>query len=362
MVRYSFLLVLVVFLGCKQKEGDKQAKQQAKADMLEVGVSHPQSLQPEYSLKVTGELQPQESVALFSKVKGFVRQIHVDVGDYVRKGQLLARMEAPEMDMQSTVDRAKQNQLMANYEVSRLRYKRLHDVDGRKKGAISALELEKAYGDMLRDSAAVVEAGGTYQKSKQMEDYLLIRAPFSGIITQRNFSTGALLGDNGIPMFNLVANDKLKLKVVVPEVHGQSVSDSTTAEFQVLSVPNRIFTTKLKRNAKFIDPTTRSLSLEFEVANADKGLIGGDFADVKLSLQRTHKTTFVPKGAVVNAQSGIFVVRIGEDGSTERVPVRPGISYNDLIEVFGSIRLEDRIVNRASEELTNGKRVKTVMK
>lgn len=362
MVKYSFLLVFVVFLGCKQKGDDKQGKEPAKADVLELEIVHPQFLRPEYSLKLTGELQPQESVALFSKVKGFVRQIHVDVGDYVHKGQLLARMEAPEMDMQSTADRAKQNQLMANYEVSRLRYKRLHDVDGRKKGAISALELEKAYGDMLRDSAAVVEAGGTYQKSKQMEDYLLIRAPFSGIITQRNFSKGALLGDNGIPMFNLVCNDKLKLKVVVPEVHGQSVSDSTTAEFQVLSVPNRIFSTKLKRNAKFIDPTTRSLGLEFEVSNAERGLIGGDFADVKLALQRSHKTTFVPKEAVVNAQSGIFVIRIGEDGKTERVSVRAGISYNDLVEVFGDIRLEDRIVKRASEELKNGKMVKIVMK
>ncbi|MBL1408323.1 efflux RND transporter periplasmic adaptor subunit [Sphingobacterium faecale] len=362
MIRYSFLLVFMVFLGCKQQGSDKQEQTDKKGEMLELAVSHPQSLQPQYRIKLTGELQPQESVALFSKVKGFVRQIHVDVGDYVQKGQLLARMEAPEMDVQSTSDRAKQHQLLANYEVSKLRYKRLHDVDGRKKGAISALELERAYGDMLRDSAAVVEAGGAYQKSKYMEDYLLIRAPFSGVITQRNFSTGALLGDSGVPMFNLVANDKLKLKVVVPEVHGQAVSDSTVAEFQVLSIPNRTFTTKLKRNAKFIDPTTRSLSLEFEVPNGDKSLIGGDFADVQLSLKRAQKTIFVPKEAVVNAQSGVFVIRVVEDGKTERVPVRLGISYENLVEVFGPITTEDRVVNRASEELTDGKVVKALMK
>ena len=362
MVRYSFVLAFMVFLGCAQQGSEKRAEVQGEVKLLELEVSHPQSLQPQYVIKLTGELQPHESVALFSKVKGFVRQILVDVGDQVRAGQLLARMEAPEMDIQSTADQARHNQLVASFEVNKLRYKRLVEVDGRKKGAISALELEKAYGDMLRDSAAVVEAGLSYKKSKHMEDYLLIRAPFSGVVTQRNFSTGALLGDSGVPLFHLVANDRLKLKVTVPELHGQSISDSTTAQFQVLSIPNRTFTTKLKRNAKFIDPKTRALHLEFEVSNVDKTLIGGDFADVKLLLRRPHQTIFVSKESVVNAQSGVFVVRIGEDGKTERVPVKLGITQDDMVEVFGAVTIEDRIVNQASEELTNGKTVKAILK
>lgn len=362
MIKYSFLLVFIVFIGCKQHKDKEQGNNQEKVEAIELEVTFPQFKQPNYNIKLTGELQPEESVSLFSKVKGFVRLINVDVGDYVNKGQVLARIEAPEMDMQSTADRAKQNQVLADFEVSKLRYKRLHEVDVRKKGAISAIELEKAYGDLLRDSASVVEAGLSYKKSRQMEDYLLIRAPFSGIITQRNFSAGALLGDNNIPIFHLVTSDKLKLKVIVPEVHGQSISDSTTAKFQVLSVPNRIYEAQLKRNAKFIDPTTRSLSLEFEVPNVDKSLIGGDYADVKLMLNRKHPTLFVPKEAVVNAQSGVFIVRIDKDGKTERVTVRRGIAHEDMVEVFGDVAVDDQIVRRASEELSDGKIVKVILR
>ena len=352
---------LVVFLaGCQAtSKENKEAKVSSAKQAVSVAVVHAIEQQPVYKLKLPGELHPYESVDVFAKVKGFVRKIHVDVGSKVRKGQVLAVLEAPEMDLQSTVDGARSQQLGANYEVSRRRYERLRKVKQESPGAVSELEYEQAYGAMLRDSSALLEGRFSHRKTNQLREYLIVRAPFSGVITERNFSVGALIGDSGVPFFKLVDNDRLKLKVVVPEVHAQSVSDSTQAEFSVLSNPTKVFHAKLLHNAQVIDPLSSALALEFDVPNHADELNGGDYTDVNLQLKRNRPTLFVPKSSIINAQAGVFVLRLVQQ-QIERVPVKLGQSQEDLQEIFGDLSPNDQLVLKASEELANGQKVNIV--
>lgn len=362
MRKYSFLaLFIATLVGCQPKKAANEETEK-KDSVLTVEVSTPQELQPVYTIKLPGELEPNESVDVYAKVKGFVQRIHVDVGDRVRKGQLLAVMEAPEMDIQGTADLAKYQQLSANYEVSRLRYDRLKRASTTKSGSVSDLELERAYGDMLRDSAAVQEGDFSYKKTTQLRDYLVIKAPFSGIITQRNYSIGALVGDMGLPFFRLVADDVLQLKLTVPELHAQSISDTTLAHFTVLSIPDSTFKARLKRNARVIDPLSRALNLEFDVQNTEKALSGGDYADATLHLQRKKHTLFVPSASVIVSQSGTFVLRVNDAQEIERVSVKTGVKYVDLIEVFGALEPSNQILLKASEEIAEGKKVKVLSK
>jgi len=357
------LLAAVVFLaGCQanSKESDKKESGEKSVSTLQVQVVQPLEQQPTYDLKLPGELHPYESLDVYAKVKGFVKRINVDVGDEVRTGQVLAVLEAPEMDIQSTADQAKSQQLDANYVVSKRRYNRLQQVQDKNVGAVSELELEQAYGAMLRDSAALQESRYSHKKTNQLKEYLLIRAPFSGIITARNFAVGALIGDTGLPFFRLVENKRLKLKVTVPELHAQSVSDNTIAAFTVLSKPGANYEAKLKRNAKVIDPVTRALALEFDVPNTKEELNGGDYTDVQLKLKREHPTLFVPTSSIIQSQSGIFVLRVIDGKEIERVPVKLGQQTAELTEVFGQIQPQDQIVKKASEEINNGQIIQIV--
>ena len=357
----SIIGLVVLLAGCQGSSKEKEQPQEnSNIKGLTVEVVNPIEQQPTYSLKLPAELQPAESVEVFAKVKGFVRKINVDVGDQVKKGQILATLEAPEIDIQSTADHAKTQQLKANLEVSRSRYNRLKNVRSQSPGAVSDLEYEQALGSMLRDSAAFVESGYSNKKTNQMREYLVVRAPFNGVITQRNFSVGALMGDTGIPFFKLVDNHKLKLKVVVPELHAKSVSDSTLANFKVMSMPDTSFKAHLKRNAMVIDPVSRSLALEFDVPNQNNMLNGGDYTDVVLSLKRPRPTVFVPQSAVVNSQSGIFVFKVTDDNKVEKIPVSIGQNQDLLFEVFGNINPTDKIIKKASEEINSGQIVQIV--
>lgn len=361
MKKLSIFGLILLLAGCQANSKDTDTKKESPSSTnISVKVTQPIEQQPSYTLKLPAELHPYESVDVFAKIKGFVRKINVDVGDQVSKGQILAVLEAPEMDIQSTADRAKSQQLSANFEVSKSRFDRLKKVKNQSSGAVSDLEYEQAYGSMLRDSAALEESNFSYKKSNQMREYLVVRAPFSGIITQRNFSVGALMGDTGMPFFKLVDNNNLKLKVVVPELHAQSISDSTVAKFKVLSKLDTVFTAQLKRNALVIDPVSRSLALEFDVPNKSRALNGGDYTDVQLNLKRKRPTVFVPQSAVVNSQSGIFVLKLVEGNKVERVPVVLGQAQDKLMEVFGDLHPSDQIIEKGSEEINSGQIVQII--
>lgn len=358
MKKYSFLaLLLATLVGCQSNEA-KQEQTAPTDSLLTVHIVSPEEIQPTYSIKLPGELEPSESVDVYAKIKGFVKKINVDVGDRVTKGQVLAVMEAPEMDIQGTADMAKNNQLEANYLVSKQRYDRLKRASSSKSGAVSDLEMERAYGDMLRDSAAVQEGGFSHKKTNQLRDYLIIRVPFAGIITQRNYSVGALVGDIGSPFFRLVADDVLQLKLTVPEMHAQSISDTTLAHFNVLSIPDSTFHARIKRNARVIDPVSRALNLEFDVQNKSWALSGGDYADAILYLKRKKATIFVPIQSVVVSQSGTFVLRVNDAQEIERVAVKTGVKHGELLEIFGAVSIGDKLIKKGSEEIAEGKKVK----
>ena len=350
----SIIGFVFLLFSCDEINKNKASKKEKTSEnLLLVKVVHPIEQQPTFTLKLPAELHPYEFVDVYAKVKGFVSKINVDVGDRVKQGEVLALLEAPEMDIQSTADRAKSQQLEANFVVSRSRYNRLKTVKSKNQGAISDLEYDQAFGAMMRDSAAVEESNFSYKKSNQLREYLVVKAPFSGVITQRNYSVGALIGDLGAPFFKLVDNDRLKLKVVVPERHAQSISDNTVATFKVLSNPDTVFTAKLNRNAQVIDPDSRSLALEFDIPNHSGALNGGDYSDVELQLRRKNPTLFVPQSSVINSQSGIFILKVNKKNKIEKIPVILGGNQNKLIEIFGSVSVSDDIIENASEELNS---------
>lgn len=246
-----------------------------------------------------------------------------------------------------------ERKLYENFLYSRQAYQRLKNA-AQNNGAVAEIELDRARAQLRSDSAAYHSAKASTGASAQLKDYLRITAPFSGTIVSRNVSVGALVGENSsVPLFSVAQQERLRLTVSIPEKHAHSVNKNTAASFTVSNRPGKIYKASLSRNSGLLDQQNRSVVVEFDVDNRDRTLAGGEYAQVTLMLKRPDATLWLPASSVVQAQSGVFVLKV-EDGVVSRVPVALGIRKNELQEVFGKLTAADKILKSGSEELEDG--------
>lgn len=350
-VLLAHVVVILMFASCQEMAQQDHVT----ADRSQKKIEPPKTaeirlMQPEYTLSVPAELVPYEQVAIHAKVSGFVKQLYVDRGSRVRKGQLLAVLEAPEMDQRSRSDRSAQQKMQSDYQYLKQAYTRLLDA-AKTEGAVAALELDQAKSRMESAASAYeaskAEAGGT----AQLQGYLRIIAPFDGVIVQKDVSVGALVGAGGAqPLFLMAESNRLRLKVALPEKHAASVRPGMRATFTVMSQPGKTFSAVLARTSGVLNQADRSLALEFDVANGAAELQGGDYAQVNLQLQRKSPTFWVPTKSVLTTQAGIFVLTMSK-AEIQRVAVQEGIRLHSLMEVFGDLKEKDLIVVKPTEEM-----------
>lgn len=356
-IKIKMLTVAIMVFGlasCSEKKVSKSASVKMTKASQSLETVEIQSLNPVYQISVPGELKPYESVQIFAKVPGFIRKIYVDRGSAVSKGQLLAVLEAPELNQDYLSDKSSQQKMYTDYLYAKQAYDRLRDA-AQTRGAVAEIELDRARSLMQSTKAAYESSKAGTGRSSQMNRYLRITAPFSGVIMERNLSGGALVGPNsGVPIFTIAQKSKLRLTVSLPEKHAASVNNMMDANFTVNSIPGENFPARLSRNSGMISEDDRSLTLEFDVLNTGSVLRGGEYAQVRLNLKRNAATYFVPEKSVLRTQSGTFVMT-HDHNEVKRVLVKEGISYNNLTEVFGDLYPKDKILKNPSEEIKEGK-------
>ena len=295
-----------------------------------------------------GELLPFESVALYARTQGFVESIAVDRGSPVKTGQVLARISAPELQAQ----RAEAESKSHAEEVTQKRLRAASETPG----AVSKQEIDQADATW-RASASRVAA------LRAMEQYLVIKAPFDGVVTERGVHPGALVGPpagpSTPPLWRGDQVARLRLTVAVPETYASAVKQGAVADFSVRSWPREKFHAQVQRIAHSIDAKTRTMAVELDVDNQDGRLASGMFAQVEWSLARTAPSLLVPPTSVVRTTERTFVDRV-RDGVVEQVPVQLGVTAGERVEVFGALEAGDVILKRGREELATGSRVQTM--
>jgi RND family efflux transporter MFP subunit len=196
---------------------------------------------------------------------------------------------------------------------------------------------------------------------RALEGYLYVRAPFDGMVTERNVHPGAFVGpgtSDKAPMLRLEQVARLRLTVAIPERFVGEVADGTTASFTVSTWPGEKFTGVARRISHSVDPRTRTMAVELDVDNTAGRLTPGMFVSVEWPLKRPTPSLWVPPSSIVQSTEKTFVVRI-RNGTVEQIAVQRGSATPDLVEVFGSLEAGDVIVRRGSEELRDGMRVET---
>jgi len=391
--------------GAGQKQQAQAAQGATPAQAPTVTITTVESRELNRQVRLPGELQAYQDTALYAKVPGFVEVINVDRGSVVRKGQLLARLRAPELDTQrgeaeAKVRAAQSQSVEAQSKVSGIRAQRLEaeaklaadEATYQRMKAASATPGVVA-GNDLEIAQRTVEAGrariqlrSENEKAAQAQvkaleenegalreaarssqstgEYLRITAPFDGVITERNVHQGSLASPasspTNPPMLRLQQVSRLRLVVPVPEANVSFIALGAKISFTVPAFPGESFIGVVGRISNALDEKTRTMPVELDVSNPNRRLAPGMVPEVTWPVNRPRPSMFVPPSAVATTTERTFVIRI-RDGVTEWVDVKRGASMSDngrdLVEVFGDLSPSDQIAMRGTDELRAGTRV-----
>jgi membrane fusion protein, multidrug efflux system len=323
----------------------------------------------EKTITIPGDLTPYLGVNLSARVSGFVESVPVDRGSWVKRGQLLARISAPELRAQRAeaeakvqAVRAQEAEAEANTVAAQSTYDRLkaasttpgvvagHDLEI----AERSFEAARAHVNALKSSTGAAEAA--VKAVQEMEAYLQLLAPFDGVITERNVHPGSLVGPSTGALLRIEQVSRLRLTVPVPESYVGAIVRGTKVDFRVTAFPNQVFQGVIARPAYSLDMKTRSMLVELDVTNPKQELAPGMFAEVQWPVSRAQTSLFVPRTALVRTSERQFVVRV-RSGVAEWVNVRRGELSGDVVEVFGDLREGDDVVRRGSDEIRPGTRI-----
>ncbi len=308
---------------------------------------------PLVKLQLAGELMPDQHTQLFAKVNSYVKSIRVDIGDKVSQGQVLMVLEAPEIQSQVASAKAKYEAQKAIYVSTKSTYDRMLDAD-KTEGAIAKDAIDQITARKLSDEAQLNAAKSAYEEIKDIDNYLVIRAPFAGTITDRNVDLGAYVGPmEKTPLLVIQDNRKLRLNLSIPEAVTPYLKQGDTIRFHVRSQPQTKHMALVTRKSGSLDVKFRSEKIEADFVNTNNALKPFMVAETVIPLQNTEATFFVPKMAVVESGMGIYVIRV-ENGKTKNVPVSKGRMMPDKVEVFGDLSEGDVILKMGTEEILDG--------
>ena len=399
-IAVAAILILGWLLLRSRSQGTTGASDKA-SQAPTILITHVVSKDVERQLKLPGELRAYQDVAIYPKVQGFVETINVDRGSVVKRGQLLVRMSAPELasrsaEAQARVGVSRDQRLEMEARVRSVReqkaeaaailaaddgtYRRLkaasatpgvvaeNDVDIARQNVEADKARLRALEENEKAAQAVVQSQSENEKAavssarsvRDIESYLNIRAPFDGIITERNVDKGSIAGapsgSGSTPMLRIQQVSKLRLVIAVPEADVAGVINGDRINFTVPAYPGETFSGVVARISHTLDQRTRTMPVEVDVMNDSARLAPGMFPEVVWPARRLQPSLLVPPSAIAVTTERIFVVCI-RNGSVEWVDVKRGVSMGDLVEVFGNLAENDVVATRGTDELRIGTKV-----
>jgi RND family efflux transporter MFP subunit len=323
------------------------------------------------TISLPGELMPYEAIDVYARETGFVKSIKVDRGSRVKKGELIAELDAPELVAQraqaNAAYQSTESQLVAaqaKLSADQSTYEHMNSA-AKIPGVVAANDLAIAQKTAQSDEANIAALGKTAEAAQegfraitQLESYLKITAPFDGQVTTRYVHPGALVGPAGgtgtmTPIVRIETLNRLRLVVPVPENDAAGIPEGTQVSFAAPPFPGRTFRAPIARISHGIDTKTRTMPVELDVRDPRGELVPGTFCGVEWPVHRTYPTLFVPVSAVASDLERTFVIRVSNN-RTEWVDVKTGVRADDLMEVFGALHAGDEVATHATDQLRAG--------
>jgi len=358
------IVVVLVLLGAftllqRRSQYQALAKETEVLAIPTVAVIHPSTETSDEGLVLPGSMQAYVESPIYARTNGYLNKWYRDIGSRVRKGELLADIDTPEVDQQLIQAKADLETAKANANLSRItaaRYEELIKTDG-----VSKQEVDNAQGDYSAKQAIVASSLANVHRLEELESFKHIYAPFSGVITRRNVDTGTLInagnGGSSQQLFALAQTDPIRVYVNVPESAAPSIRSGMVTRLELTQFPGRKIEGKVVRTAESIDPASRTLLTEIDVPNKSGELLPGGYAQVHLAVQIAGERLQVPVNALLFRSEGLRAVVVDANHHVHLQPLTIGRDYGVTLEVLQGLHSSDWIVINPADSLDDGQQV-----
>ena len=353
------IVVGAVLLIERRTQYQALANETEEAAIPTVAITHPGVESGEEDLVLPGTLQAYVESPIYARTNGYLKKWYHDIGSSVKKGDLLADIDTPEVDQQLDQARADLNTSKANVQLSEItaaRYSELLKTDG-----VSKQEVDNALGDLAAKRAMVQSSEANVRRLEDLESFKRIYAPFGGVLTQRNVDIGMLInagnGGTSQQLFYLAQTDPIRVYVNVPEAYAPSIHAGLGAYLELTQYPGQKFQGKVVRTANAIDLSTRTLLTEVDVPNASGQLLPGGYAQVHLGVKVKGQRLQVPANALLFRSEGLRAVVVDANHHAHLQTLAIGRDYGVTLEVLNGLKADDWIVLNPADSLIDGQAV-----
>jgi RND family efflux transporter MFP subunit len=357
---FAILVAIVTFWGIHTRSvtGRALTKEAQAAAIPSVDVVHPSLGAASYEVVLPASVQGFTDSPVYARTSGYLQHWYADIGTHVKKGQLLADIQTPELDQQVQQAQSDLATAQANYQLAQITADRWQKL--LLKNAVSTQERDQASGDLNARRSALSAQEANVRRLQQLQGFEKIYAPFDGVITARNTDIGDLIqaGENTTPqeLFHLSSVDRLRVFVPVPEIYQSVLHSVRQVGLSSDAYPKERFMGTIARSSEAIDPLSRTLRVEVDIDNPKTLLLPGAYVFVHVPLPAASQSPTIPSNTLLFRQEGLRV-GVVRDGRVQLVPITIGHDYGDTVEVTAGLSPEDQVVLNPSDSLVSGTRV-----
>jgi RND family efflux transporter MFP subunit len=359
--RYSLLLLLVaVILGAwgeisRVMARNALGKETERDAVPTVNTTSASKTELGETLILPGTVQAFVEAPIYARTSGYLKAWYTDIGTQVKKGQVLAEVESPEVDQQLTQAQAELETAKANASLSSSTNKRWQGL--LETQSVSKQDADEKAGDAAAKKALVDSAAANVGRLRDLESFKRVSAPFDGVVTARNTDIGALINagqSSGTELFRVADTHKLRIYVQVPEAYAAAAKPGLEAEIHFSGQPNKKYTAQTVRTSNALDPNLRTLQVELQLDNADREVFPGAYAEVHFKLAGNAESLRLPANTVLFRAAGLQVATVDAGNKIKLKSIVQGRDFGNTIEVLSGIEANDKIVVNPPDSITDG--------
>src|ERR1700737_189836 len=353
------LFVTITILGISSRTAKNAGLQQQsnEAAQMIVTVIHPEKAATTIPLQLPGQTRAYIEAPIFAQTSGYLKKWYFDIGAKVKTGDVLAEIDTPQVDQQLNQARAQLKVAEAARDLAQVTYKRDQDLYNRR--VIAAQDFDTATDTFRQNQAAVIADQASVNSLEALENFKTVKAPFEGIVTERDTDIGAFVpSGTGVQLFRMAQTSPLRVYINVPQTFSRFVKPGTQADLTLNELPGRKFSAHVTSTAGAIDPASRTLLTELEVPNDTGEVLPGSYAQINLKLEGDTSAVLVPSNALLFRSEGASVGLVHPDGNVEIRKIVIDRDLGDKLQISEGISKSDQVIVNPSDGLADGMMVK----
>lgn len=318
-----------------------------------VDVVSPTAAKPDFGTPLPAEVQAFVQASIHARASGYLKNWFVDIGEHVTNGQVLAEIDTPELDQQLAQAKAELDQANASLELAKTTADRWTEL--LKTASVSEQETAEKTADYTLKQANVEAAHANVQRLEDLKNFDRVTASFDGTVTLRNTDIGQLISANSGPeLFRLAQTNPLRVYVRVPQPLVHAIAPGQKAELTFQELQGRTFEATVTRTAGAVDPSSRTLQVELQVANPRGEILAGSYAQVRFTEATDPHVLTLSDSALVFRAQGMQVAVVGSDNKVQMRSIKLGRDFGNVVEVLSGLQPGDRAIVNPPDSIADG--------